>query len=111
MNGVSIRSSSQTSCAPTILRGRRPPTFAGAKLPVARKRCDHFTTLEGATSSAAATWRTLCPDATRAIARARKSIDIARVIPNDSTLAKTTVNHLRPETGIPLPIPNHLIPL
>jgi hypothetical protein len=47
----------------------------GATLPVARSLCVHFTTLDGATLSASATFRTLSPAAIRATARSRKSID------------------------------------
>jgi hypothetical protein len=45
------------------------PIFLGAALPVARKRCDHFTTLETPTRNVAATERTVSPATTRATAR------------------------------------------
>ena len=73
-----------------------------AQLPVARRRYDHFTTLDGATFSATATCRTLCPSARRASARSRKSIEIGRVIAQASLVVATTVNQLRPNSGIPI---------
>ena len=54
---------------------RLAPILAGATLPVARRRCDHFTTVEGATLSAAPTSRTVSPVSSRAIARTRRSIE------------------------------------
>jgi hypothetical protein len=46
--------------------------FAAA-LPVARKRCDHFTTLATLTPNRFATERQLSPAVTRATTRSRKS--------------------------------------
>ena len=57
-----------------------PPILPGAALPNARLRCDHLTTLEGATLSASATPRTVSPRSSRAIARSRMSIERARVM-------------------------------
>ncbi len=47
----------------------------GPPPPVARRRCDHFTTLDGATLRASATSRTVWPASSRAIARSRISIE------------------------------------
>jgi hypothetical protein len=57
------------------LRGACPPVLPGAALPVTRRRCDHFTTPDGATLNASATARTVSPASSRAIARARMSIE------------------------------------
>ena len=73
----------------------------GAQLPVARRRCDHFTTLEGATLSASATFRTVCPSSSRAIARSRKSIEIARLIDKASIVVFINLNQIKTENGIP----------
>lgn len=57
---------------------RRMPASAGrCAAPVMRRRYDHFTTLDGATSSAAATLPDASPFSRRGIARSRKSIQIA----------------------------------
>ena len=56
-----IRLRSQASCSPEIFRGRLPPGLPGVQLPVMRRRCDHFTTLDGSTSNAAASSRTAGP--------------------------------------------------
>ena len=80
MNAVAIRAISQSRCSSLILGGTCPPSLPGTTLPVRRNRSDHFTTLDGATLSAAATDRTLSPAASRAIARTRKSIDKGLVI-------------------------------
>jgi hypothetical protein len=42
-----IRARSQSASPPWILRGTYQPILAGAALPVARHRCDHFTKLDG----------------------------------------------------------------
>ena len=70
-----IRARSQSACSPRILRGTCPPILPGAALPVARRRCDHFTTRDGATLKAAAASRTVSPASSRAIARSRISIE------------------------------------
>ena len=101
MNAVPSRFRSQASWSPTILRGRLPPGLPGAQLPVARRRCDHFTTLEGATLSASATFRTVCPSSSRAIARSRKSIEIARLIDKASIVVFINLNQIKTENGIP----------
>jgi integrase len=44
-------------CKDAELKGRRPPTFSAAALPVARNRCDHFTTLATLTPKVEATAR------------------------------------------------------
>jgi len=111
VKGAFIRFSIHASCAPTILRGGCPPVPAGAQLPVARKRCDHFTTLDGATSSAADTCRTLSPRARRAIARSRKSIDIALPTSQPSILGTETVNQQNTQSGIPKAIQTEIISL
>jgi hypothetical protein len=53
--------------------GRRPPTLWAAALPVARNRCDHFTTLATLTLKVAATARQLSPPATAATTLSRRS--------------------------------------
>jgi hypothetical protein len=51
----------------------RPPIRLAAALPVARNRCDHFTTLATLTLNIFATARQLSPAATLATTRSRKS--------------------------------------
>jgi hypothetical protein len=82
----------------------------GATLPVARSRCDHFTTLDGATLSAAATARTLSPAARRDIARTRKSIDKALVIAAALQSSTQIESENQPHVN-PLPIQPSFIPL
>ena len=50
-----------------------PPIGLAAALPVARSRCDHFTTLATLTSNSAATARQDLPPATDATTRSRGS--------------------------------------
>ena len=57
------------ACSPRLLRGTCPSILPGVALRVARRRCDHFTKLDGATLKAAAASRTVSPAASRAIAR------------------------------------------
>jgi hypothetical protein len=81
----------------------------GATLPVARSLCVHFTTLDGATLSASATFRTLSPAAIRATARSRKSIEgltIAAGLQPGQQLESETRRF-----GNPRPIQTSLIPL
>ena len=75
MNAAAVRATSHARWVPAIFGGTWPPILPGATLPVARSLCVHFTTLDGATLSASATFRTLSPAAIRATARSRKSID------------------------------------
>src|SRR5580700_7665886 len=67
----------QAGQKPFPLRSQRigPPAadLAAAALPVARKRCDHFTTLATLTWKVAATARQLPPAATAATTRSRRS--------------------------------------
>ena len=96
-----IRLRSQASCSPEIFRGRLPPDLPGAQLPVLRRRCDHFTTLDGATSNAAATSRTVCPRSRRSIARSRRSIEIGLAIARAPIAALTDLNQIAAANGIP----------
>jgi Domain of Unknown Function (DUF1259) len=75
VNAAAVRATSHARWVPAIFGGTWPPILPGATLPVARSLCVHFTTLDGATLSASATFRTLSPAAIRATARSRKSID------------------------------------
>jgi hypothetical protein len=50
-----------------------PPIGRAAALPVARNRCDHFTTLATLTLKVDATLRQLSPAATAATTRSRRS--------------------------------------
>jgi hypothetical protein len=67
-----IRANSQArslvSCS-----GRRPPIGLAAALPLARHRCDHFTTLATLTPNSAAVARQVRPLATAATTRSRRS--------------------------------------
>lgn len=86
---------------PLILRGTCPPILPGAALPVFRRRCDHFTTLDGATLSAPATARTVSPASSRAIARVRMSIERALVMEAGLLNPASMVNQKSPAQGIP----------
>jgi len=55
--------------------GRQPPIFFAAALPVARKRCDHFTTLATLTPNSAAVARHVRPPATEPTTRSRRSLE------------------------------------
>jgi len=68
------RASSQ-SRSPAKTRGRCPPIQYAAALPVARKRCDHFTTLATLTPNSAAVARHVRPPATDATTRSRRSLE------------------------------------
>jgi hypothetical protein len=73
VNAAAVRATSHARWAPAIFGGTWPPILPGATLPVARSV--HFTTRDGATLSAHATFRTLAPAAIRATARSRRSLD------------------------------------
>src|ERR1700716_594284 len=60
---AAVRATSHARWVPAIFGGTWPPILPGATLPVARSLCVHFTTLDGATLSARATFRTLSPAA------------------------------------------------
>ncbi len=66
---------------PEIFGGTWPPILPVAMPPVERWRCAHFTTLDGATLNAAATTLMLSPEASRAKARSRKSIERGCAMP------------------------------
>ena len=90
---------------------RAPPAdLRRRKLPVVRQRCDHFTTFEDETEGATATCRTLSPTAKRAIARSRKSIDIARIIPKALDCRAKDSESAHGNHRNPLSIPNQFIP-
>jgi len=55
--------------------GRRPPVGLAAALPLARQRCDHFTTLATLTPNSAAVTRQVRPLATAATTRSRRSCE------------------------------------
>ena len=67
-----MRANSQAR-SPASANGRCPPIRLAAALPVARNRCDHFTTLATLTSNRFATDRQLSPAVTPATTRSRKS--------------------------------------
>jgi hypothetical protein len=52
-----------------------PPIFSAAGLPIARWRCDHFTTLATLTMNVLAAERQDWPEATAATTRSRRSKD------------------------------------
>lgn len=95
-----------------LLQNRRivAPIFAGAQLPVARWRCDHFTTEDTATPSAAATVRVLSPRASRAIARLRRSIDNGPAMPAGLHPGQHDESEFDPLVN-PRPIQIRMIPL
>ena len=66
-----------------------------------RLRCDHFTTLEGATLSASATSRTVSPRSSRAIARSRISIERGLVMKAGLHTPAPTLNQKSTRQGIP----------
>jgi hypothetical protein len=69
-----------------------------ARRDAARRLCVHFTTRDGATLSARATFRTLAPAAIRATARSRRSLD--RPSPPASNPANS-LNQKPGDSGIP----------
>ena len=78
--GRPIRPKSQSRSAASF-RGRFAPAGWGAALPVARKRCDHFTTEATLTPNNVAVARHERPDATDATTRSRRSLEYARGMP------------------------------
>ena len=68
------RSSSQLRCGSSS-RPRLPPIGNAAALPVERRRCDHFTTLETLTSKSLAVSRQVRPLATAWATRSRRSFE------------------------------------
>jgi hypothetical protein len=62
------RSGSSISCF-------QPPICLAAALPVARQRCDHFTTLATLTPNSAAVARHVRPDTTEPTTRSRRSCE------------------------------------
>src|ERR1700720_4076291 len=87
-----------------------PPILPAATLPVARSLCVHFTTLDGATLSARATFRTLSPAAIRATAHSRRSIDRGLTIAAGLQPGQQLESETR-RFGNPQPIQTSLIPL
>lgn len=78
---ASVRCGVRRTCSTTksrcgsSRRGRRPPIFAGATLPVSRYSLLHFTTDDTATSKRCATTRQLSPDKWADTTRSRRSIE------------------------------------
>jgi hypothetical protein len=106
---AAVRATSHARWAPAIFGGTWPPILPGATLPVARSLCVHFTTLDGATLSARATFRTLSPAAIRAPARSGKSIDRGLTIAAGLQPGQPLESETR-RFGNPRPIQTSLIP-
>jgi hypothetical protein len=107
---AAVRATSHARWAPAIFGGTWPPILPGATLPVARSPYVHFATLDGATLSARATFRTLSPAAIRAPARSRKSIDRGLTIAAGLQPGQPLESETR-RFGNPRPIQTSLIPL
>ena len=71
---AAIRASSQSRLL-ARRRGRQPPIARAAALPLARKRCDHRTTVATLTLNIFAVARHERPPATDATTRSRKSCE------------------------------------
>src|SRR6266478_3734150 len=106
-----LASRSSNHCrSPANTYGRLPPTGRAAALPVARNRCDHFTTLATLTLKVLATARQLSPADTAPTTRSRRSREYARAI--DAGLQSS--QHLESESqplGNPLSIQDKQIML
>jgi hypothetical protein len=74
-SGFSAIRANSHARSPISRNGRQPPIGLAAALPLARQRCDHFTTLATLTPNSAAVARQVRPLATEATTRSRKSCE------------------------------------